>query len=406
MKSFQEKFNKVANSIQLQPEEQARVRGVLLAHMQQSQKPLISPYFNTAWMHFSSLHIRSQYISIFILTILVCGGVSASAEHSLPGQALYQVKTSVNENIRSLFSFTPESKAQLHAELAVRRLQEVEQLAVTGQLDSVTKTTAEKTISQHIDAVTNNVLTLEKENNANAAADTASNLASNLSGQAVVLSKLAKNDPSVSDVAAQINVAAQTVAQATLTADNSIATDTLDSDLVTTKEGAAKNDIETVSSLVSSTDATLSASTSIATSTNFGTTTAVILDNETSTASTTIVNTASSSVAQATSTPGATTTVQVNVLQQKFADATAALKKGESQLAAKNYRAAFISFQKAQQIAQEIKVILDAEQNLKTTDAPISETQGATSTTAAVINAVATSTIDSLATSTATTSLK
>lgn len=71
-----------------------------------------------------------------ICTLVLCVGLGTSlaADYAVPGQALYSVKTKVNEPILGAFATTPSAKADWNAELTTRRLKEAEVLAATNKL--------------------------------------------------------------------------------------------------------------------------------------------------------------------------------------------------------------------------------------------------------------------------------
>lgn len=72
-------------------------------------------------------------------TITAGGGVSAVAETSVPGDALYVVKRSVNEPIKEHFALSTAAEANAEADLAVERLKEINGLAAANKLDEKTR---------------------------------------------------------------------------------------------------------------------------------------------------------------------------------------------------------------------------------------------------------------------------
>ncbi len=71
-------------------------------------------------------------LSALLLVLLASGGLTYAAQDSLPGQALYPIKTST-EHILLLVTFNSARKAEYHLELAERRVQEMVELASMGQ---------------------------------------------------------------------------------------------------------------------------------------------------------------------------------------------------------------------------------------------------------------------------------
>lgn len=76
---------------------------------------------------------------IIILAVILAGGVSYSAEGTLPGDALYSIKVGVNEKVQGWLAFSEEAESRLAAKLAIRRLEEAEELAAQNRLDAETK---------------------------------------------------------------------------------------------------------------------------------------------------------------------------------------------------------------------------------------------------------------------------
>ena len=62
---------------------------------------------------------------ILILALMFGGGgISYAAEGAVPGDALYPIKVSVNEEVRDLVAFSPEAKADWETRRLERRLAE------------------------------------------------------------------------------------------------------------------------------------------------------------------------------------------------------------------------------------------------------------------------------------------
>lgn len=177
MKNFFTKINTVAQTVRLTTQEKANARAAIVAHVLNTNPvsvndvPQLSP-----WTHLFqfSRHIQVRYVSLVAVMLVIFGGISSAAENSLPGESLYQVKTSVNENILGLFAFTPQSKAQLHVQLAVRRLEEVQDLAASGKLDDGAKADVEQKLDQHLADLKDSLLALEQQNPATSTVVTAS----------------------------------------------------------------------------------------------------------------------------------------------------------------------------------------------------------------------------------------
>lgn len=80
---------------------------------------------------------------------LSLAGVSFAAESSLPGDTLYPVKVSVNEEVRTVLTTSEASKAKWETEKATRRLGETEALAKKGTLTEKTREELDKRFKAH-----------------------------------------------------------------------------------------------------------------------------------------------------------------------------------------------------------------------------------------------------------------
>lgn len=96
-------------------------------------------------------HNRMAPIALGLIMALSLGGsVTLAAEQSLPGDTLYPVKVSVNEEIRGAFTFSDEARADFEAKRAERRLEEASRLSKEGRLNAQTRVDLETRLSGHI----------------------------------------------------------------------------------------------------------------------------------------------------------------------------------------------------------------------------------------------------------------
>lgn len=113
---------------------------------------------------------------IAVITLIAGGGTSLAAESALPGDALYPVKVSVNEEVRGAFAISDEAKARLAANLAERRLQEAATLAAEGRLTAEAQAEIESRFNAHVEKFEAKANKLAAKGKANAAAELSSNL--------------------------------------------------------------------------------------------------------------------------------------------------------------------------------------------------------------------------------------
>ncbi len=100
-----------------------------------------------------------------IMFIIASGGtVSYSASGALPGDALYNFKLNVTEEVQGILITSPTARIMYQQNLVAKRIEEVKQLAASGELTVETAAIAERAIEEHIAKVDENVQILAKEN--------------------------------------------------------------------------------------------------------------------------------------------------------------------------------------------------------------------------------------------------
>ena len=356
---LEDKMLKLGQSIDLTFDEREAIRARLLSKIARSERKIFSPFSPMFYWQSVSMYVKPQYVSVALLVILIGGGVSFAAENALPGEPLYQVKTSVNENVLGLFAFTPQSKAQLHTELVVRRLEEVEKLAIAGKLDATTTAQAEVKIDSNLAVIKDSVKQLENSNNSAAAADTSSKAESSLKVHEAILDTLASSttavNSAVQDMAKNVNIQATALSLDRAGIDSRSSSSTLSINALITQQSVAQDAIGSVQDEVNA------------------------------------------------STTGTSTPKSVITAKAKLAEAFDILKQGGEKFNAKDYGEAFLLFKKAEKTALDARAVLQAGDVVEEIVIPV-ETPVATSTATSTETSVATTTplVISNATSTAT----
>lgn len=138
MTNFEKNIHNAGNDVRLTGAEKARMLSVLSEYM--AHKPLRTHTAARPHSPFSWVTFAHRPIAAALVLVLVFGsGVSYAAENSLPGDALYAVKTAVNEPVRVALATNAEAKAEVQIELAERRIEEAATLAAEGRLDDATQ---------------------------------------------------------------------------------------------------------------------------------------------------------------------------------------------------------------------------------------------------------------------------
>src|SRR6185503_6305783 len=104
-----------------------------------------------------------------VLVLFLGVGTSYAAQGALPGEPRYAFKTRVNENVQGVLARTPTAKAEWSAELTYRRLQEAEELAVTGHLTPVASADIESGLDRAVEYFNNNLSVLSSGDDVGAA---------------------------------------------------------------------------------------------------------------------------------------------------------------------------------------------------------------------------------------------
>ncbi len=265
---------------------------------------------NNPIKHFKPMNI------LIILALLIGGGASAAAEQSLPGDALYKVKVNVNEEVRSWLAVSDEAQAKWDAHVALRRLDEAEDLAADAELTAEARAQIEANFQAHADRVADRIAKFESEDS-HAAADVALNFETSLKAHERILANI--GDSQDASVKAQVDALLVKVRaeHKDSTSDRVREEGEVEvrADVSSSAEGrlnAAENKIEEVQRFIDRKEAQL----------------------------------------------GAAATVQA---EARLAAAIALVADGKAKLDAKAYDEAFVLFGKAHATAQEAKLLVQAK---------------------------------------------
>jgi hypothetical protein len=131
MKKFLTNIHKEAEHLRLSKAE----KSAMLASVLGVQSPVSvqkSPYVFLTYFNYEVRMVMAGFV------FFIFAGLStvSAAQGSLPGDLLYPVKLSINENIEMAFASDNADKAALEVRLAERRVEEAQTLAAQGRLDA------------------------------------------------------------------------------------------------------------------------------------------------------------------------------------------------------------------------------------------------------------------------------
>ncbi|MEX0917444.1 MAG: DUF5667 domain-containing protein [Candidatus Paceibacterota bacterium] len=232
MDELKKKFQKATAHITLEEKERISMREYLLEYLK--MKPVRSEAGARLLKEqrlFISIVTSKRIMPIALIVALVFaggGGVSLAAENAVPGDVLYPVKVSVNEEVRRALSFSTEAKAKWDARRAGRRLGEAEKLASENRLDADVKAQIEENFERFAARAEEKIKVLEVEN-PEAAARVSARFESALEAHKAILSRLetSSGDASaVAEIRAKVNIRAENAGRARIDAVGGVIVDT------------------------------------------------------------------------------------------------------------------------------------------------------------------------------------
>jgi len=127
-------------------EGRAELLSFLRAHPVQAQRlPL---HWFQVLGSFLQLHIPAMALAA--LLIFIGGGAAYAVEYSLPGDILYPMKVRVIEPLRERLLWSPTARAVWTLRRVERRLEEVDELALSGRLTEEQREKVERRIAEHV----------------------------------------------------------------------------------------------------------------------------------------------------------------------------------------------------------------------------------------------------------------
>ncbi len=204
-----------ASRVRMTQDDKLAIRNALLSRT--GIIPIKTPYF----IHMISMMSQSRYTASLVAIIFVLsGGVGYASNQSLPGEALYPVKTEMTEKVEGFLVLGEKSKAKYEVKLTERRLEEAATLARSGKLEESIQVELQKNIEEHVTKASEHIAELSKKEDLSDAVEITGELEDTLEVHTQSLSKISEstNDTQSSTAVATLlaSVAEQTqVAQET-----------------------------------------------------------------------------------------------------------------------------------------------------------------------------------------------
>ncbi len=173
MKSSETDLKKYTEKIQLKASERRELRERVLSYMEYHPLPkqssaqkkvsqgILSEAFVTFNFNFSGNPLYARIASGVAVVLLILAPFAA--ERSVPGDALYLIKTGINEPIQGQLVNTPYKKIEFETKLMERRIAEARVLASKGKLTEEVKAQITEDVKDHTEAVQNGLAELRTQ---------------------------------------------------------------------------------------------------------------------------------------------------------------------------------------------------------------------------------------------------
>lgn len=146
----------------LLPQEKEAMKLQVMRFMK--EYPVQQPYWMHAMASFLNATPALRAVCLVAMVVLVGGGsVAFAAQHALPGDLLYPVKTGVTEKVLALTLFSNQAKAEYDINLTQLRLQEAEIIAAQNRLTAQSTQEVRTLLNDHIGDIQDRILLLKRK---------------------------------------------------------------------------------------------------------------------------------------------------------------------------------------------------------------------------------------------------
>lgn len=167
-----DRFNKIieaTKSVKLTHEEKASLFQAVSRFVeehpltQEVKVPRVPTYKQFHFLAFIAEGRYSVPAMVLVFVLIFSGSTSLAAAGALPGDVLYPIKVSVNENVETLLAVGPEAKAEVETKHALARLSEAEQLLSSGTLTQETSDEIQARFDSEVEKIDKNIQNLNKK---------------------------------------------------------------------------------------------------------------------------------------------------------------------------------------------------------------------------------------------------
>ncbi len=227
MSDFEKQLEKHIRSTKLTAAEKRELKARVVSYMEYHPRretvavKKAAAYIESQPYTLISIHNRMVQAALGAFAVFVFVVVPAVAERAVPGDVLYPIKVSINEEVRSTLTFDATEKIEWETERLERRIAEVRLLAEEGKLTEETEAKAVEAVKAHAQAAQGEINKL-KESDVDAATLAEVEFGSALEVQTAVLNAGQKNSSSTAQATDGLSEAVKE-AQATVEATKGVA---------------------------------------------------------------------------------------------------------------------------------------------------------------------------------------
>lgn len=154
MTRFHEHIRAAGHEVSLTEAEKSRMRDTLAAYMALTPHRERIAYERPSRTYgFAFAHRALAMLSV-VAVLGSSAGISYAAGSSLPGDALYAIKTHINEPVRGVLASSADAKARWAMDVAAARATEAATLAAEHRLDPTTQSELASSLSAHAQIAT------------------------------------------------------------------------------------------------------------------------------------------------------------------------------------------------------------------------------------------------------------
>jgi|SRR3989344_6062209 len=185
-KDFYSQFKNMSEGARLSQKEKDFHRGEILRFMEKQPSPYVDKKLSSPF--YIGIFLKRHFIVASLVIILFSsGGITISAESSLPNDYLYQIKTKITEPV---LVFLTSDKAKIKVALVERRFQEFSQVTLNEEINLEDKTAFVSQLSLQVGGAHKEIKKLVQSKNTGKAIKATNDLQSILSAQNTVLEKI------------------------------------------------------------------------------------------------------------------------------------------------------------------------------------------------------------------------